>query len=550
MTRVLGAVLSGVDGVAVEVEVRLSAQLPRIDVVGLPEAAVRESAARVRAAIAAAGHRFPERRVTVNLAPASVRKRGAGLDLPIAVGVLAAAGALDGERLPQLGLVGELALDGRLRPVRGALALALALRDQGCARVVVPRANGAEAAMTPRLEVLAADDLAAVLRHLQTGAGLGTVRGVTPGEHAPAGAADLGDVRGQAGAKRALEIAAAGGHGLLLVGPPGSGKTMLARRLPGLLPALAFEEAVEATRIHGAAGRLAGEAPIVSARPFRAPHHAASRAGLLGGGSPPRPGEVSLAHRGVLFLDELPEFDRSVLESLRQVLEERRVVVARAAGSCAFPADFQLVAAANPCPCGWRLSRWRDCRCTDTEVHRYGARVSGPLLDRIDLHVSVPAVDWRQLDQAAPGEPSATVRARVVAARARARGRGAASGAVTNAAIPDPALDAAVAATAEARALLGRAVERLRLSARAARRCLRVARTVADLAGEARVGPDAVAEALAYRRSEVGEPPAAPLETRRCPRTWRPFAGEPNMGDQSPILGERPCVSVPRAARR
>jgi magnesium chelatase family protein len=497
---ILGAALSGVDGIPIEVEVRISSQLPRIDIVGLPEAAVRESAARVRAAISAIGRTIPGRRVTVNLAPAGVRKSGAGLDLPIAIGILAAAGALEANRLGSLALVGELALDGRLRGVRGALARALCLAAAGARKVIFPRENGPEAGLAPGIDVRIADDLASVVESLGTGKDLPRApKAASARSPDAASRVDLRDIRGQARAKRALEIMAAGGHGLLFLGPPGTGKTLLARSLPGLLPPLDFEAALEVTRIHGATGRLDRDAPLMSERPFRAPHHTASRAGLLGGGSPPRPGEVSLAHRGVLFLDELPEFERRSLESLRQVIEERRVLIARAQGTSEFPAHFQLAAAANPCPCGWRLSALRDCRCDDSSVARYAARLSGPLRDRIDLHVSVPEISWSEL--AGPGDApdSASVRARVEAARRGQAQRLAAFGVSTNAEISIGALEAAVAATPEAHALLARAVDRLALSARAAHRVLRVARTVADLADEQRVGPAAVAEAVDLR---------------------------------------------------
>jgi magnesium chelatase family protein len=495
--RVLGGALIGVDGVPVEVEVRISSQLPRVDIVGLPEAAVRESAARVRAAIHATGQRFPDRRITVNLAPASLRKSGAGLDLPIAIGILAAAGAAPWDATRALGLVGELSLDGRIRPVRGALAQVLALARAGCTRIVAPAENEAEVALAQSAQVFVAESLIDVLAWLHDAVALPrakarVLRGEIACEH------DLAAIKGQAHAKRALEVAA-GAHGLLLRGAPGAGKTLLARALPGILPPLRFEEALEVARIRSAAGALEPDAPLAFVRPFRAPHHSASRAGLLGGGAPPQPGEVTLAHCGVLFLDELPEFERRCLESLRQVLEERVVVLARAQYRVALPAHFSLVAACNPCNCGWHKSGVRDCRCDDDSIARYEARLSGPLLDRIDLHVAVKPVPFRELDGPAGEEPSARVRERVVRAREKQAQRFAALGFATNSEIPASALHDLTLATPDARALLGRAVGKFGLSARAAHRVLRVARTIADLAGDARVGAGAMAEAIGMR---------------------------------------------------
>jgi len=496
MTCVWSAALAGVTGVPVEVEVRISSQLPRVDVVGLPEAAVRESVSRIRGAIAAAGLCFPDRRVTVNLAPAGLRKSGAGLDLPIAIGILSAAGVLEPERVAGLAFVGELALDGRLRATHGTLAAVLAVRDAGAREAIVSNACARRASHAPGIRVFGAETLCEVIGHLRGEERLSLAQDVPlEGETQHPPGPCLSDIHGQPMAKRALEVAAAGGHGLLMVGPPGTGKTLLAKRLPGLLPPLGENERLEVFRVLDASGALSPDQPIADTPPFRAPHHSASAAGLLGGGHPVRAGEASLAHHGVLFLDELPEFDRRCLESLREVMEQGTVRIARANFRCELPARFQLIAAANPCPCGYHGTPDRDCRCDDATLARYRRRISGPLLDRIDLGVAVGPVPWKVLRAPSVGPTSELVRARV----ARARGRQRARGVLSNAAIPDSRLEDLVQADGAALTLLGRAVERMHLSARAAHRILRVARTVADLAERDATDAQAIAEALQMR---------------------------------------------------
>jgi magnesium chelatase family protein len=495
LARVFTADLAGLAGRPITVEVDLARGLPAFHLVGLPDGAVRESRERILSALANSGFDTPVCRITVNLAPADEPKSGSGFDLPIALAILAAADHIGVPAGSLIAALGELSLDGGVRPVRGALPVVAALRAVGATEVLVPAANGLEAALVDGVRAIPAVTLRAAVEHLS---GASPIAPAQPPAARGASRTDVdwSQVRGQATARRALEIAAAGGHNALLVGPPGAGKTFLARRFPTILPPLDRAQALEVTAIHSAWGRLSPEEPLVVQPPFRAPHHTISAAGLLGGGTPPGAGEVTLAHHGVLFLDELPEFRRDALEGLRQPVEDGVILLGRARSRHRFPTRFLLLAAMNPCPCGFWGDRWRACRCTDLARDRYRARLSGPLLDRIDLHVAVPAVPFVELIDAAPGESSAMVRARVARVRRVRAARGASlphPARLRREALPWLALDA------DGKRLLERAHDALGLTARAHTRVLQVARTIADLATAARLEVVHLAEAIQYR---------------------------------------------------
>lgn len=501
LARVTSCATVGIEGLLVEVEADLGVGLPTFTIVGLPDAAVRESRERVLAAVRNCGYEFPARKITINLAPAHVRKEGARFDLPIAVALLRASGQIPGGPPVDEGLfVGELALDGGVRGVRGVLAVLAAARREGRSPVWIPAENASEARAYPVVATTAIESLAD-LRGDEgpPRAAAGGPSGSEPGLETQASQdlPDLAEVRGQLHARRALEVAAAGGHNLLFVGPPGGGKTMLARRLPGILPPLRDDEAIEVSTIHSVAGRLVPGAGILRHPPFRAPHHTISDAGLVGGGRGPYPGEASLAHHGVLFLDELPEFRRNAIEALRQPIEEGRITIARAGSSVTFPAAFALVAAMNPCPCGFRGDLRRACRCSSDLVLRYWSKVSGPILDRIDLVLEVPAVPMEDLFASAAAEASEAVRQRVLRARAVAAAR--APRARRNAALTAREVARVAPLMPDARQLLLKAADTFRITARGVLRTRRLARTIADLAGSEEVRGEHVAEALQYR---------------------------------------------------